>query len=127
MKRYMNVHVYRVLQLGIMSQYSSMNRYKNNMMCEFNHNAKHIVEQLEFLLRTAIRNLNQLWHPVDTDTIEYFTLGDLWRCYDEWSAYGAGVPVVLNRRGETVVQYYVPYLSAIQIFTSSNIPITSFR
>ncbi|KAK9085169.1 hypothetical protein Sjap_025580 [Stephania japonica] len=81
----------------------------------------------QFLPKTAIRNLNQLWHPVDTDTIEYFTLGDLWKCYDEWSAYGAGVPVVLNRSGETVVQYYVPYLSAIQIFTSSNIPITSFR
>ncbi|CAN1231595.1 hypothetical protein LINPERPRIM_LOCUS3458 [Linum perenne] len=39
-------------------------------------------------------------------------------CYDEWSAYGAGVPISLNNNGETLVQYYVPYLSAIQIFTS---------
>lgn len=51
--------------------------------------------------------------------MEYFTLGDLWNCYDEWSAYGAGVPVFLNNE-ETLVQYYVPYLSAIQIFTSSS-------
>ncbi|CAI0549839.1 unnamed protein product [Linum tenue] len=40
-------------------------------------------------------------------------------CYDEWSAYGAGVPISLNN-GETLVQYYVPYLSAIQIFTSNS-------
>jgi hypothetical protein len=57
--------------------------------------------------------------------VEYFTLGDLWNCYDEWSAYGAGVPIALDN-GETLVQYYVPYLSAIQIFTS-NSPVNSFR
>ena len=57
--------------------------------------------------------------------MEYFTLGDLWNCYDEWSAYGAGVPIALDN-GETLVQYYVPYLSAIQIFTS-NSPVNSFR
>ncbi|CAN1351208.1 hypothetical protein LINPERPRIM_LOCUS42462 [Linum perenne] len=38
-------------------------------------------------------------------------------CYDEWSAYGAGVPISVTTGGETLVQYYVPYLSAIQIFT----------
>ncbi|KAJ1410698.1 hypothetical protein SESBI_21719 [Sesbania bispinosa] len=53
------------------------------------------------------------------ETVEYFTLGDLWNCYDEWSAYGAGVPITLTS-GETLVQYYVPYLSAIQIFTSNS-------
>lgn len=50
--------------------------------------------------------------------MEYFRLGDLWNRFDEWSAYGAGVPISLNN-GETLVQYYVPYLSAIQIFTST--------
>lgn len=78
-----------------------------------------------FLPKTAIRNLSEIWHPWDRDTIEFFTLGDLWCCYDEWSAYGVGVPITLNNQ-ETVVQYYVPYLSAIQIFTSNNC-ITSFR
>lgn len=66
-----------------------------------------------------MRDLNSLWHPWEREKVEYFTLGDLWNCYDEWSAYGAGVPIVLAN-GETLVQYYVPYLSAIQIFTSSS-------
>ncbi|KAL9382658.1 hypothetical protein Peur_025693 [Populus x canadensis] len=77
------------------------------------------------LPKREIRNLNRLWHPWERDTVEYFTLGDLWNCYDEWSAYGAGVPIALDN-GETLVQYYVPYLSAIQIFTS-NSPVNSFR
>ncbi|KAF5176492.1 Plant/protein [Thalictrum thalictroides] len=70
-------------------------------------------------------NFNQLWNPWEKETIEYFTLGDLWSCYDEWSAYGVGVPIALNKQ-ETVVQYYVPYLSAIQVFTS-NIFAGNFR
>ncbi|KAF8409320.1 hypothetical protein HHK36_005394 [Tetracentron sinense] len=77
------------------------------------------------LPKTAIRNLNRLWHPWDRETVDFFTLGDFWSCYDEWSVYGAGVPIGLSNK-ETVVQYYVPYLSAIQIFTS-NSSLTSFR
>ncbi|KAE8660917.1 Detected protein of confused Function [Hibiscus syriacus] len=73
----------------------------------------------QFLPKSEIRNLNRLWHPWETEKVEYFTLGDLWNCYDEWSAYGAGIPIGLNNN-ETLVQYYVPYLSAIQIFTSDS-------
>ncbi|XP_050207109.1 uncharacterized protein LOC126656562 [Mercurialis annua] len=80
----------------------------------------------QFLAKTEIMNLNRLWHPWERETVEYFTLGDLWNCFDEWSAYGAGVPIVMNNNGETLVQYYVPYLSAIQIFTS-NSSLNSFR
>ncbi|PHT51741.1 hypothetical protein CQW23_06203 [Capsicum baccatum] len=72
-----------------------------------------------FLAKSEIRNLNRLWHPKEREEIEYFTLADLWNCFDEWSAYGAGVPIRLDS-GETLVQYYVPYLSAIQIFSSSS-------
>ncbi|XP_031111852.1 uncharacterized protein LOC116015826 [Ipomoea triloba] len=53
----------------------------------------------------------------DGDTIEYFTLGDLWDCFEEWSVYGVGIPVILNS-GVSVTQYYVPFLSAIQIYTN---------
>nr|GMD68405.1 cleavage stimulating factor 64 [Ipomoea batatas] len=53
----------------------------------------------------------------DEDTIECFTLGYLWDCYEEWSVYGVGIPVILNS-GVSVTQYYVPYLSAIQIYTN---------
>ncbi|KAK8622381.1 hypothetical protein V6N13_117300 [Hibiscus sabdariffa] len=72
----------------------------------------------QLLPKIEFANLNRLWHPWETEKVEYFTLNDLWNCYDEWSAYGAGVPVVLDDN-ETLVQYYVPYLSAIQIFTSN--------
>lgn len=73
----------------------------------------------QFLSKSETRNLNRLWHPWEREKVEYFTLSDLWNCYDEWSAYGAGVPISLDN-GETLIQYYVPYLSAIQIFTSNS-------
>lgn len=56
--------------------------------------------------------------PFDTEFPPYFVLNDLWESFKEWSAYGAGVPIVLNG-GDSVVQYYVPYLSAIQIYGES--------
>ncbi|XP_015883863.3 uncharacterized protein LOC107419626 isoform X2 [Ziziphus jujuba] len=59
-------------------------------------------------------------HTPGKDRIEYFTLRDLWDCYGEWSAYGVGTPVLLNS-GETVLQYYVPYLSAIQIYSNKSV------
>lgn len=46
----------------------------------------------------------------------YFVLGDLWESFKEWSAYGAGVPLILND-SDSVVQYYVPYLSGIQLYS----------
>lgn len=48
----------------------------------------------------------------------YFVLGDLWESFKEWSAYGAGVPLILND-SDSVVQYYAPYLSGIQIYGNS--------
>ncbi|XAR68031.1 hypothetical protein NMG60_11003017 [Bertholletia excelsa] len=75
----------------------------------------------QVLSKSEIRNLNKLWHPREREKVEYFTLSDLWNCFDEWSVYGAGVPVTLDGSGETLVQYYVPYLSAIQIFTGNSL------
>ncbi|KAL5226259.1 hypothetical protein ABZP36_014524 [Zizania latifolia] len=45
----------------------------------------------------------------------HFFLRDVWEAYREWSAYGAGVPLLLDGC-DGVVQYYVPYLSAIQLY-----------
>ncbi|KAL0323420.1 UNVERIFIED_CONTAM: hypothetical protein Sangu_1961300 [Sesamum angustifolium] len=56
----------------------------------------------------AWRNRNRDFHP-------YFILGDLWESFREWSVYGAGVPLVLNGT-DSVVQYYVPFLSGIQLY-----------
>ncbi|KAI3795360.1 hypothetical protein L1987_38012 [Smallanthus sonchifolius] len=48
-------------------------------------------------------------------------LSDVWNRFDEWSACGAGFPVNVGAGDhEPVVQYYVPYLSAVQIFTSGS-------
>ncbi|KAG6483074.1 uncharacterized protein LOC122016936 [Zingiber officinale] len=61
--------------------------------------------------------------PILQRKVEYFNLGDLWDQYREWSAYGIGVPIILDNR-DSVVQYYVPYLSAIQIYTSKSHSLT---
>lgn len=51
--------------------------------------------------------------------LPYYVLGDLWESFKEWSAYGAGVPLVLDE-GDSAVQYYVPYLSGIQLYGDSS-------
>lgn len=48
--------------------------------------------------------------------VDYFTLEDLWEYYSESSAYGLAVPLRLDQ--STITQHFVPYLSAIQIYTS---------
>ncbi|XP_055808504.1 uncharacterized protein LOC129877053 [Solanum dulcamara] len=90
---------------------------QSNLDCFLNCTAPLVPSQ--FLAKSEIRNLNRLWHPWEREKVEYFKLADLWNCFDEWSAYGAGIPIRLDT-GETLVQYYVPYLSAIQIFTSTS-------
>ncbi|KAF8085528.1 hypothetical protein N665_0665s0037 [Sinapis alba] len=64
-------------------------------------------------------DLNSLWTQHSKDETEYFRLSELWDCFDELSAYGLGSKVELNS-GESVMQYYVPYLSAIQLYTSKS-------
>ncbi|XP_075488820.1 uncharacterized protein LOC142527775 [Primulina tabacum] len=73
----------------------------------------------QFLSQNEMRKLNKLWHPWGRENIDYFTLGDLWDSFDEWSACGLGVSIVSDT-GENIVQYFVPYLSAIQIFNCNS-------
>lgn len=75
--------------------------------------------------QSCIHELKSQCQPTDKEIVEYFTLGDLWNCYCEWSAYGAGTPVVLSN-GEEITQYYVPYLSAIQIYTNKSLVASRF-
>ncbi|KAG1368131.1 5-hydroxytryptamine receptor 1F [Cocos nucifera] len=65
----------------------------------------------QYLPKTRFRG----WRTCDVEYRPYFTLGNLWDSFKEWSAYGAGVPLVLND-SDCVVQYYVPYLSGIQLY-----------
>lgn len=74
---------------------------------------------LQYLSKTNLwgtsPGLARQWKAAETGVFPYFTLGDLVDSFSEWSAYGAGVPLRISQE-ETVVQYYVPYLSAIQLF-----------
>ncbi|KAI5399094.1 uncharacterized protein LOC127092715 [Lathyrus oleraceus] len=45
----------------------------------------------------------------------YFVLEDLWESFKRWSAYGVEVQFNLTS-DEQVLQYFVPYLSAIQLY-----------
>ncbi|XP_035846016.1 glutaredoxin-like [Helianthus annuus] len=63
------------------------------------------------------------WRNKVNDYNLYFVLGDLWESLKEWSAYGAGVPLVLNE-SDSVVQYNVPYLSDIQLYVDTTTPLT---
>ncbi|KAL6638976.1 hypothetical protein ACP70R_022706 [Stipagrostis hirtigluma subsp. patula] len=67
---------------------------------------------VQYLPKTSMRG----WRTGDAmNSPPYFCLGDLWEAFNEWSFYGAGVPLVLNG-SDSVIQYYVPYLSAIQLY-----------
>lgn len=55
------------------------------------------------------------WSTCAVEFQPYFMLNDLWETFKEWSAYGAGVPLVLDEC-DSVIQYYVPYLSGIQLY-----------
>ncbi|WVZ62563.1 hypothetical protein U9M48_012300 [Paspalum notatum var. saurae] len=78
---------------------------------------------VQHLPKTSTRG----WRIGDTtNSPPFFFLGDLWDAFKEWSFYGAGVPLVLNG-SEYVIQYYVPYLSAIQLYTDPSKPSTRIR
>ncbi|KAK6925285.1 Protein of unknown function DUF789 [Dillenia turbinata] len=67
----------------------------------------------QYFAKTTMR---RGWRTCDVEYQHYFTLGDLWEFFKEWSAYGVGVPLVMGHGGDCVVQYYVPYLSGIQLY-----------
>ncbi|KAJ0232283.1 hypothetical protein HA466_0291530 [Hirschfeldia incana] len=63
---------------------------------------------------TAMRSKREL-KAGESESNTYFVLEDLWESFAEWSAYGAGVPLHMDGSDSTV-QYYVPYLSGIQLY-----------
>lgn len=76
-------------------------------------------------LQASVDDLKEKWPPilVDRKEIDYFNLGDLWNCYDEWSVYGVGCPFIDGINSDRIsVQYFIPYLSAIQVYTDKSIP-----
>ncbi|CAM8936413.1 unnamed protein product [Rhodiola kirilowii] len=77
---------------------------------------------VQYLPKTTIRGLNSS----DDESQPYFELCDLWESFEEWSAYGAGVPLLMNE-SDDVVQYYVPSLSAIQLYGDSRSCVSTSR
>ncbi|CAA0818595.1 Protein of unknown function (DUF789 [Striga hermonthica] len=67
--------------------------------------------QAQYLSKMKARS----WRTCDSEFQPFFVLSDLWESFKEWSAYGVGVPLILNGL-DGVVQYYVPYLSGIQLY-----------
>ncbi|KAL6635409.1 hypothetical protein ACP70R_028080 [Stipagrostis hirtigluma subsp. patula] len=65
---------------------------------------------------------NNIWQLDKKDTFDYFTLEDLWEHYSESSAYGITVPLRLET-GDTITQHFVPYLSAIQLYTTKTLAV----
>lgn len=65
----------------------------------------------QHLPRTTMR----AWKNRGREVQPFFILGDLWESFREWSVYGVGVPLPWNG-SDSVVQYYVPSLSGIQLY-----------
>ncbi|CAK9135055.1 unnamed protein product [Ilex paraguariensis] len=55
------------------------------------------------------------WRTRDAESQPFYSLGDLWESFGEWSVYGVGVPLLLNGK-DSIIQYYVPFLSGIQLY-----------
>ncbi|KAJ8766848.1 hypothetical protein K2173_009139 [Erythroxylum novogranatense] len=71
----------------------------------------------QLLPKTSVRG----WRTHEPEYHPYFMLHDLWESFREWSAYGAGVPLLLDEN-ETVMQYYCPSLSGIQLYVDPSRP-----
>jgi len=50
---------------------------------------------------------------------QHFALKDLWEFFEEWSAYGVEVPLCMGAERHEVFQYYVPFLSGMQLFRTT--------
>ncbi|XP_010424861.1 PREDICTED: uncharacterized protein LOC104710031 [Camelina sativa] len=86
----------------------------------------------QYLSKTSLGERRADAAAADYKPVPYFVLGDIWESFAEWSAYGTGVPLVLNNsnnnnnnKEDRVIQYYVPSLSAIQIYAHPHHPFNS--
>lgn len=62
----------------------------------------------------------------EADANAYFCMEDLWEFFSEWSAYGVGVPLLLEGK-DRIIQYYVPFLSGIQLYIDPSKSSSCFR
>ncbi|KAK7329506.1 hypothetical protein VNO77_23676 [Canavalia gladiata] len=90
-------------------------------LCRFlEHTTPHVPAQY-FPMRSKRR-----WKTMEEELHPYYVLGDLWESFNEWSAYGAGVPLLLDGT-ECVTQCYNVSLSAIQLYIDPSKPSPRLR
>ncbi|KAL1810695.1 hypothetical protein ACET3Z_020760 [Daucus carota] len=70
--------------------------------------------------KAYVEGWNKTWNPLGQPITQYYSLGDLWYSFEKWSACGTGTRIE-NPGGEDVMHYFVPKLSAIQIFTTKSL------
>ncbi|KAK7264675.1 hypothetical protein RJT34_32285 [Clitoria ternatea] len=122
-------------QRSSLSRTSSENRPGSSSDCSISSRATSDMSNLDRLLEYITPHVpaqyfpktsSRRWKAREPELHPYFVLGDLWEAFKEWSAYGAGVPLVLNG-SESVTQYYNVSLSAIQLYIDPTKPSTRLR
>ncbi|KAK7387952.1 hypothetical protein VNO78_22751 [Psophocarpus tetragonolobus] len=122
-------------QRSSLSRTSSENRPGSSSDCSISSRATSDMSNLDRLLEHITplvpaqyfpKTNSRRWKTREAELHPYFVLGDLWESFKEWSAYGAGVPIVLNG-SESVTQYYTVSLSAIQLYIDPSKPSTRLR
>ncbi|KAF8704051.1 hypothetical protein HU200_031536 [Digitaria exilis] len=87
----------------------------SNLRC-FLHNATPVVKAHKVPMIFYLPLSNNYYGKV-ADEVKCFYLGDLWNVFYKWSACGVGTSVCIAPC-ETIEQYFVPYLSAIELYTN---------
>lgn len=122
-------------QRSSLSRTSSENRPGSSSDCSISSRATSDMSNLDRFLehitplvpaQCSPKTNSRRWKSREAELHPYFVLGDLWESFKEWSAYGAGVPIVLNG-SESVTQYYNVSLSAIQLYIDPSKPSTRLR
>ncbi|CAI9785590.1 unnamed protein product [Fraxinus pennsylvanica] len=62
----------------------------------------------------------------EVDSVPFYYFEDFCESLTVWSLCGVGVPFLLNGQ-DLVTQYYVPYLSGIQLYVDSSKPLSDLR
>lgn len=94
---------------------------KSETFPSFNYGISSFFILSESCVQTTARERRGGSSDIELQQPCYFVLGHVWESFAEWSAYGTGVPLNLNSNSsnnnkDRVFQYYVPSLSAIQIY-----------
>ncbi|KAL1334881.1 hypothetical protein HN51_063833 [Arachis hypogaea] len=122
-------------QRSSLSRTSSENRPGSSSDCSISSRATSDISNLDRFLEYTTplvpaqylpKTSSKKWKPTEAELHPYFVLGDLWESFKEWSAYGAGVPLMLNG-SESVTQYYNVSLSAIQLYIDPSKPSSRLR